>query len=193
MLVTVNDVRVVGPGQQEFGEIYVTTKPDELRTPRGGTYIEGLRRDAHRPSADPAGQPPGPRRQRGRRSRRGHDGAGRLVHLRRLCRRGHHCRQYVDNATSSRPRRPRRLTNWPSRPTTSRTSTPPTPPTSSRGWPRCRDQPGLPRCRGPGGDPGQQRSHQQRGRRRRRDVEPGSPQPSPPPADAPTSGSRSTR
>jgi predicted extracellular nuclease len=39
MLVTVNDVRVVGPGQQEFGEIYVTTKPDELRTPRGGTYI----------------------------------------------------------------------------------------------------------------------------------------------------------
>ena len=39
MLVTVNDVRVVGPGQPEFGEIYVTTKPDELRTPRGGTYI----------------------------------------------------------------------------------------------------------------------------------------------------------
>ena len=39
MLVTVNNVRVVGPGQPEFGEIYVTTKPDELRTPRGGTYI----------------------------------------------------------------------------------------------------------------------------------------------------------
>jgi endonuclease/exonuclease/phosphatase family metal-dependent hydrolase len=39
MLVTVNDVRVVGPGQPEFGEIYVTTKPNELRTPRGGTYI----------------------------------------------------------------------------------------------------------------------------------------------------------
>ena len=39
MRVTVNDVRVVGPGQPEFGEIYVTTKPDELRTPRGGTYL----------------------------------------------------------------------------------------------------------------------------------------------------------
>ena len=92
MLVTVNDVRVVGPGQQEFGEIYVTTKPDELATPRGGTYINELRRDAHRPAADPAGQPPGPRRQRGRRPQRSHDRAGRLVHLRRLCRRGHHRR-----------------------------------------------------------------------------------------------------
>jgi predicted extracellular nuclease len=40
MLVTVQDVRVVGPGQQQFREIYVTTKPDELRTPRGGTYIK---------------------------------------------------------------------------------------------------------------------------------------------------------
>jgi predicted extracellular nuclease len=40
MLVTVNDVRVVGPGQQQFGEIYVTTKPEELKTPRGGTYIK---------------------------------------------------------------------------------------------------------------------------------------------------------
>ena len=40
MLVTVQDVRVVGPGQQQFREIYVTTKPNELRTPRGGTYIK---------------------------------------------------------------------------------------------------------------------------------------------------------
>ena len=40
MLVTVNDVRVVGPGQPQYGEIYVTTKPDELRTPRGGTYLK---------------------------------------------------------------------------------------------------------------------------------------------------------
>jgi predicted extracellular nuclease len=39
MLVTVNEVRVVGPGQTQFREIYVTTKPDELRTPRGGTYL----------------------------------------------------------------------------------------------------------------------------------------------------------
>ena len=38
MLVTVNDVRVVGPGNS-FGEIYVTTKPTENPTPRGGTYI----------------------------------------------------------------------------------------------------------------------------------------------------------
>ncbi|HEY8308289.1 MAG TPA: lamin tail domain-containing protein, partial [Lapillicoccus sp.] len=40
MLVTVNDARVVGPGQQQFREIYVTTKPHELETPRGGTYIK---------------------------------------------------------------------------------------------------------------------------------------------------------
>ncbi|MEP6649280.1 MAG: endonuclease/exonuclease/phosphatase family protein [Lapillicoccus sp.] len=39
MVVTVSDARVVGPGQPQFGEIYVTTKPNELRTPRGGTYI----------------------------------------------------------------------------------------------------------------------------------------------------------
>ncbi len=38
-LVTVGDARVVGPGQPEYGEIYVQTKPGELRTPRGGTYI----------------------------------------------------------------------------------------------------------------------------------------------------------
>ncbi len=37
MLVTVNNVRVVGPGNS-FGEIYVTTKPDENPTARGGTY-----------------------------------------------------------------------------------------------------------------------------------------------------------
>jgi predicted extracellular nuclease len=40
MLVTVQNVRVVGPGQQQFHEIYVTTKPHELETPRGGTYIK---------------------------------------------------------------------------------------------------------------------------------------------------------
>ncbi|MEO7058717.1 MAG: lamin tail domain-containing protein, partial [Lapillicoccus sp.] len=39
MLVSVNDARVVGPGKPQFGEIYVTTKPDELSTPRGGTYL----------------------------------------------------------------------------------------------------------------------------------------------------------
>jgi len=40
MLVTVNDVRVVGPGQPQYGEIYVTTKPAELATPRGGVYLK---------------------------------------------------------------------------------------------------------------------------------------------------------
>ncbi len=40
MLVTVNDVRVVGPGQPQYGEIYVTTKPAELATPRGGAYLK---------------------------------------------------------------------------------------------------------------------------------------------------------
>ncbi|MEP6629253.1 MAG: lamin tail domain-containing protein, partial [Lapillicoccus sp.] len=39
MLVSVNDVRVVGPGQPQYGEIYVTTKPAELATSRGGTYL----------------------------------------------------------------------------------------------------------------------------------------------------------
>lgn len=39
MLVKVDDARVVGPGKTQYGEIYVTTKPEELRTPRGGTYI----------------------------------------------------------------------------------------------------------------------------------------------------------
>ncbi len=39
MLVQVNDARVVGAGQQQFGEIYVTTKPTNLATPRGGNYL----------------------------------------------------------------------------------------------------------------------------------------------------------
>ncbi len=39
MLVEVSDARVVGPGQPQYGEIYVTTKPTELATPRGGTYL----------------------------------------------------------------------------------------------------------------------------------------------------------
>ncbi|WP_338155557.1 endonuclease/exonuclease/phosphatase family protein [Arsenicicoccus dermatophilus] len=38
-LVTVADARVVGPGKPQYGEIYVQTKPNELRTPRGGTYV----------------------------------------------------------------------------------------------------------------------------------------------------------
>jgi endonuclease/exonuclease/phosphatase family metal-dependent hydrolase len=40
MLVTVNDVRVVAPANQQFDELFVTTKPNELATPRGGTYIK---------------------------------------------------------------------------------------------------------------------------------------------------------
>ncbi|MGX7680794.1 lamin tail domain-containing protein [Jatrophihabitans sp. DSM 45814] len=40
MLVELDNAKVVGPGN-EFGEIYVTTKPGEQMTPRGGTYIAG--------------------------------------------------------------------------------------------------------------------------------------------------------
>ena len=40
MRVTVDDARVVGPGKTQYGEIYVTTKPDEQATPRGGTYLD---------------------------------------------------------------------------------------------------------------------------------------------------------
>ncbi|SOD74225.1 5'-nucleotidase [Jatrophihabitans sp. GAS493] len=39
MLVQVNDAKVVGPGSPQYGEIYVTSKPDQQMTPRGGTYI----------------------------------------------------------------------------------------------------------------------------------------------------------
>ncbi len=39
MLVSVTDVPVVGPGKSQYGEIYVTTKPGDKRTPRGGTYL----------------------------------------------------------------------------------------------------------------------------------------------------------
>jgi 5'-nucleotidase len=39
MLVQVDNARVVGPGKQQFGEIYVATKPADLATPRGGNYI----------------------------------------------------------------------------------------------------------------------------------------------------------
>ncbi len=39
MLISVTDAAVVGPGQAQYGEIYVTTKPDQKRTPRGGTYL----------------------------------------------------------------------------------------------------------------------------------------------------------
>lgn len=38
MLVQLDDVRVVGPGN-EFGEVYVTVKPDEFPSARGGTLI----------------------------------------------------------------------------------------------------------------------------------------------------------
>ncbi|GAA1896221.1 lamin tail domain-containing protein [Lapillicoccus jejuensis] len=39
MLVSVDDAPVVGPGKPQYGEIYVTTKPEDKRTPRGGTYL----------------------------------------------------------------------------------------------------------------------------------------------------------
>jgi len=41
MRVEVDDARVTGPGKTQFGEIYVTTKPAQQATPRGGTYIAG--------------------------------------------------------------------------------------------------------------------------------------------------------
>ena len=41
MLVQVSDARVVGPGKPRFGEIYVTTRPADHATPRGGTYLGG--------------------------------------------------------------------------------------------------------------------------------------------------------
>ncbi|MHA3703859.1 5'-nucleotidase C-terminal domain-containing protein [Jatrophihabitans sp. YIM 134969] len=41
MLVSVDDARVVGPGKADFGEIYVTTKPEEARNSSGGTTILG--------------------------------------------------------------------------------------------------------------------------------------------------------
>lgn len=44
MLVQVNDARVVGPGKQQYGEIYVTSKPAQQATPRGGTYFGGYDR-----------------------------------------------------------------------------------------------------------------------------------------------------
>jgi predicted extracellular nuclease len=41
MRVEADDARVVGPGTVQYGEIYVTTKPAQQATPRGGTYIAG--------------------------------------------------------------------------------------------------------------------------------------------------------
>lgn len=40
MLAEVDNARVVGPGKPQFGEIYVTTKPDQQPTYRGGTYVD---------------------------------------------------------------------------------------------------------------------------------------------------------
>jgi predicted extracellular nuclease len=41
MLIEVDNARVVGAGKPQFGEIYVTSKPAEQATPRGGNYIGG--------------------------------------------------------------------------------------------------------------------------------------------------------
>jgi len=41
MLVEVDNARIVGPGKPQYGEIYVTSKPAEQPTPRGGTYLGG--------------------------------------------------------------------------------------------------------------------------------------------------------
>jgi len=40
MLAEVDNARVVGPGKPQYGEIYVTTKPDQQATYRGGTYVD---------------------------------------------------------------------------------------------------------------------------------------------------------
>ena len=90
------------PGQPQFGEIYVTTKPDELKTPRGGTYIKSYARDADRTAADHADQRPGPGGERRRRAHRRHDRA----------------RSTGRPSVATRSRRP------PSAPTSTSTSTP---------------------------------------------------------------------
>jgi len=41
MRVEVDNARVTGPGKTQYGEIYVTTKPAQQATYRGGTYIAG--------------------------------------------------------------------------------------------------------------------------------------------------------
>ena len=92
MLVEVDNARVVGPGKPQFGEIYVTTKPDEQATPRGGTYIAGYDRVPTGPAAGRAGQRHRPAGQRRRRARRRDDRPGRLVDLRRLRHRRDHGR-----------------------------------------------------------------------------------------------------
>ena len=40
MLVEVDNARVVGPGKAQYGEIYLTTKPLQQPTYRGGTYLD---------------------------------------------------------------------------------------------------------------------------------------------------------
>ncbi|MGZ4697621.1 MAG: lamin tail domain-containing protein [Oryzihumus sp.] len=40
MRVEVDDARVVGPGKPQYGEIYVTTKPAQNATYRGGAYVD---------------------------------------------------------------------------------------------------------------------------------------------------------
>jgi predicted extracellular nuclease len=41
MRVEADNARVVGAGDVQYGEIYLTTKPTQQATPRGGTYVSG--------------------------------------------------------------------------------------------------------------------------------------------------------
>ena len=127
MLVTVNDARVVAPANQQFGEIFVTTKPTRAGDASWRHVHQELRRDAdravvhHRRSTDEV-----PAANVGDKLERRHDRSGRLVDLRRL-----HASPppTLGTVRRQRPRRAttaahRRTTSWPSRRTTSRTSTP---------------------------------------------------------------------
>ncbi len=140
MRVQVTDARVVGP-TTPFNELFVTTKPAEHPTVRGGTLYGGYdQQNSGRllvQSLIPFAQRPFPQVDVGDSSGRNHRRAGRLQPLRRLHDPGDRARHRDRAAASSeRPPASRTTTSSPSPPTTSRTSIRPTPATSSHGWPR---------------------------------------------------------
>ena len=53
MRVTIaEDTRLVSPVNTEFDELWVTLKPNQNPTPRGGTIYKALRRPEQRPADD---------------------------------------------------------------------------------------------------------------------------------------------
>ena len=83
MRVQVDDARVVGPSN-DFGEQFVTTKPTQAATYRGGTEIVAENAIPSGRVEVVAGHRPQPRRQRRRRLHRRDDRPGRLLAVRRL-------------------------------------------------------------------------------------------------------------